>query len=411
MSNIARPANHRPYFLSVTAASAVVLIAINAWLSLAHPLSHLPTATLERGEAFNAISAFKNEPVTPEVVLLGSSLVTAPVMQSEAAFLNHPILRLHERRSRVLEKLLAEKLNTSTSVFCLAVNGAMASDVYLLARHLLFAPHPPHAIIYGIAPRDLQDNLMPGVDTSETFKVVAGLEDTPELLLSPNLSFDRKVDVVAGRIASLWRYRADIRTYLVLRMKKLLEATLPYVTFDKYGETLELKPRKHGQFPEEAKGELRAYPGLALDHLPDRQTCIEYTRRYNPISKAQINTQSNYLEKFLQECQKHGVKVLMVSMPLSQTNKLIMPAGFYQQYREDLHKLCLANHVELLDLDKSPFNQVGTFVDTVHLKPAVSPDFLRTLAESFAQSGACVTLLRNKASVQVAGFSHSKGTY
>lgn len=374
------------------ACALLVLLAVNLWLSLTHPLHHLPTATLERGEAYNATQSFQNMLGAPDVVLLGSSLVTAPIMQSEADYLDKPIARMSHRRSTVLQNLLTSRVARPVSVFCLAIGGEMVSDAYLITKHLLCSDKQPKTIVYGIGPRDFQDNLMPGVDSSETFQVLADLSDLPELLKAKNITVDRKVNVVLQRISPLWRYHSDIATYLTLRMKKLMETCLPYVVFDKYDNQHQLKPRKRGQFPEEAKGEPKAFPGIALDHLNAEQTHNEYLWRYNPLSLVQLKTQCQYLDRFLSLCHLRGITVVMVNMPLSHDNLGIMPNGLYRLYMESLQESCRKYSVSLLDLNQEPWNKSQNFVDTVHLTPEISSDFLLNLSDRLSQTQAAVAL-------------------
>ena len=84
--------------------------------------------------------------------MLGSSLVTAPVMQAEAIYLNRPIERMFHRSPRFLESCLSGELACPVHVFCLAVGGEMVSDAYLVAKQILAKDDKPCAIVYGIGP-------------------------------------------------------------------------------------------------------------------------------------------------------------------------------------------------------------------------------------------------------------------
>ena len=140
---------------------------------------------------------------------------------------------------------------------------------------------------------------MPGIESSEAFHVLAGLDDLPALFAANNFSLDRKAEHSLERISALWRYHADLKTYLTLRLKKTMEATMPWIVFDKYGDTLELKQRKHGQFPEEAYGTPSAYPHVAVEHTTATEARFEYIKRYNPLNKNMIAGEFGYLERLL----------------------------------------------------------------------------------------------------------------
>ena len=49
----------RRILISATVIAFALLIALDAWLGLAHPLTHVPTANLDRGEIFSALSAYR----------------------------------------------------------------------------------------------------------------------------------------------------------------------------------------------------------------------------------------------------------------------------------------------------------------------------------------------------------------
>jgi hypothetical protein len=395
----------KSFFISTTICVCALVIVLDLWLNLGHPLAHAPTASLDRGEIFTATQEYKKVAKAPDVVLLGSSLVTAPVMQADAILANQPISRFSQRNCEFLEAALAKKLDshdpsTSPKIFCLAVGGEMVSDAYLIVKHVL-DNKTPSAIIYGIAPRDFQDNIMPGVQSSETFHVLARVNDLPDLFQTANLTWEQKTNIFLERVWGLWRYHADIKTYLTLRAKKLLEACLPWVMFDKYGETLELKPRKRGQFPEEAIGVLQAFPNVAVEHTSAEAARFEYIRRYNPPNQKMIDAEFEYLQKLLALCSQRGTPVLLINMPLSQFNKSLMPKEFYTAYLNRLGSLSKAYDAEFVDLNKNPWDAEANFADTVHLSPAVSQKFLDQVAAVAAQSSVSIAIRKSNQSIAV----------
>ena len=183
--------------------TAALLIALDIWLSFAHPLSKLPVAGLERSETYQSIAVYKQQQTAPDFVLLGSSLMAAPVLQSEAMYLNEPLSRFTHRDSQVLERALDKRLGVNTKVFCLATGGQMASDAYLIVKNVLVGNKQPSAIIYGIAPRDFQDNLVPGLESTPAFQVLAKIDDISESLFATNLDLTKKADLAIGRIWTL----------------------------------------------------------------------------------------------------------------------------------------------------------------------------------------------------------------
>ncbi len=390
-----------------TLVTLALMCALDAWLSLAHPLANLPTVGLDRSEIFNAVRAYRQRTKSPDIVLLGSSLVTAPFMQAEAELKQAPVARMTERESVAFQNCLASRLGLSPDVFCLAVGGEMVSDAYLIARNEIFSSRPPAAIVYGIAPRDFQDNLLRDLVSTQPFQLLSDVGDLRGMLSSETVSFERKMSLCLERVWALWRYRSDIRTYFSLRAKKVMEATMPWIVFDKYGETLDLKPRKRGWFPEEAKGVLRAWPGVALDHLSAEATMEEYRRRYNPVNAELIAEENTYLRRFLHLCKEKGVAVLMVNMPLSAANKKLMAPGFYDDYLRCLSLECSKCGVEFVNLDDHRFDKADNFVDTVHLTPQVSHKFLEALADVFAGCRVAQALSKDDAALAIDGHNRA----
>jgi hypothetical protein len=74
-----------------------------------------------------------------------------------------------------------------------------------------------------------------------------------------------------------------------------------------------------------------------------------------------------FLDSYLSFLNGRGVQVLVVGMPLTETNRNILPAAFWQSFRDKISSTCTACGAEYLDLSaSSDFNQTD-FCDTVHL--------------------------------------------
>ncbi|MBU6452989.1 MAG: DUF1574 domain-containing protein [Cyanobacteria bacterium REEB67] len=398
--------------VSAVLVAFLLLVAVDLAFGYFHPLKGVKTVGLDRGEPFNASSAvrkgfavdasdLKQGKAVSEVVLLGSSLVVAPCLQSESAFQARPLERFNERRLTSFEQYLKGALGSSLNAsnaevrsYLLASGGEMASDAYFLEKNVLLdAPdHGQHlAIIYGIGPRDFQDNLFPRVDSSGIFQVLGRLDDLPVVFKSePGITFDEGGSIFMGRLSSLMRYRGDLMRVLTVRTKRAIEALMPGIMFEKYNDSLALKRQKHGLFPEEAQGTPLVFPNLAIDHNDWTKTNYEYIRRYNPIDKNKSETQFAYFERFLKLAAANHLNVLVVNMPISTANRGVIPPGFYDRYLATTKDLCKQYGFDYSDLNVEPWCQDKNFVDSVHLSPAVSQAFLKALADSAAHSSLSV---------------------
>ncbi len=392
--------------------AVLALIAVDLAFGYFHPLKGVKTVGLDRGEPFNASSAViqgfskdlaelkKGKPLS-EVVLLGSSLVVAPCLQSESAFQARPLERFRERRLTSFEQYLKSALGQDGRLaaasaqpeirsYLLASGGEMASDAYFLEKNVLSqAPEGGKhlAIIYGIGPRDFQDNLFPRVDSSGIFQVLGRIDDLPTVFKSePKITFDEGGAIFMGRLSSLIRYRGDLMRLLTVRTKRTIEKLVPGIMFEKYSDSLVLKRQKDGLFPEEAQGTPMVYPNLAIDHNDWKKTNYEYIRRYNPIDQDKSQIQFAYFERFLKLAADRHINVLVVNMPISAANRDLIPPGFYDRYRATTKELCKKYGADYSDLNVAQWSSNDNFVDSVHLLPRVSQAFMRDLARAAASS-------------------------
>lgn len=384
-----------------------MLICLECWLSITHPFARLPVATTEQGELFTSLTSIEKEislnPKEPYAVLIGSSLMVAPVVQAESKYRNQIMKRFSERRSTFCEKQLSQRLKSpvqqKVAVYNAAVGGGMASDDFFIGRALLESKNPPAAIICGVAPRDFQDNLVNGAHTTAAFQVLARPADLINLLSNDKLTSEQKFDVAFGRVSKIWLNRSELKVYLGLLSKKMIEKICPFILFDKYGDTLVLQPLRRGAFPEEVRGTPMAYPGLAIDHYDTVKTGQQYMRSYNPEDRAAQTEQFIYFERLLSLAEKKGVSVLVVNMPLSKFNKSIMPTNFYDNYLGRLNAICDEKSAEVVDFNTTAWDENSNFIDGVHILPAKSQKFLSALIDCVIASPLSTALNTDQRSV------------
>ncbi len=408
--------------------AAVLVAAIDVLVGVSHPLAAINTVNTDKAEPYNAVVAVKRamqqdqreqkensgsataSSASRPVLLLGSSLVVAPALQCEAIFTGKEFKRFHQRRLTSFENYLESSLvkeagssaNASSSFvrsYCLAMGGQMASDAFLVAKEVLPASSDATAgtsIVYGIAPRDFQDNLFPRIDASPIFRIFAKAADLPQLFHSePTMTSVDRTSACGERLSSLYRYRTDWQNLFAIRAKRAIEKCLPFVVFDKYYDTLALKSQKKGLLPGEAIGTPMVVPNCAVDHADWQTTEEEYKRRYTPVQISRAEAQFDYFEKLLLLCQERKVNLMVVNMPLSQDNMKALPKSFYKQYLSHAEQLCNQYGVEFVDLNQGQWTNNSNFVDSVHLKPENSTTFMQKLAKLTAASNLSLALKRS----------------
>ncbi|HEY9678800.1 MAG TPA: hypothetical protein V6C76_12375 [Drouetiella sp.] len=348
-------------YLSSAVVALCLLFAVDACYSLAKPSNHKESKfKLEQSDVLNVLKAYRDEPKTPDVALLGSSLIEVPSIEAAALAANKPVDRLTHHRCDCLEQELTKQTGVKSSVVSLAIGGEMVSDAYLLTKRLLIGQRAPHAIIYGIGPRDFQDNLMPGVESSDTFKVLSSIDDLPDLWQSRQLSIENKMTLTLENLSSFCGDRTQI---VAAANSTANQFAAPFLA----KETKPAEARPANNILKFIGGMIA--PGEAVWHPDDEYMLTNYLSRYNPVSRKQINTQLGYFDRLLKLCKEQKTPIMIVNMPLGETNRKVMAPGFYEQYMLDTQKICAANNVPYVDLNSSPLNEKPNFLDTVHLNP------------------------------------------
>jgi hypothetical protein len=365
------------------------VVCVDMWFAAANPLTTAPIANLQRTEPFYAAQEYRRQcqqlAAAPDVVLLGSSVMVSPVLQAESLRLQSPLKRMRHRQCGELAQALnAEGLRVHR-VFNFAVFGCMVSDAYWITKNVLLPGRcqKPRAIIYGVAPRDIQDNILQlsGIPATESFQCLASADDALCVKNTMEMNWTKRLELVFGRVSSLWRCRADLVALANLRGKKLLEAALPWVAFENRLSDGSVKVQRGGMFREEAIGEPMVVPGYGLEHISTELTDQQYQFRYNPLSPRMNEVQLSYLEKLIALCREQEVTLVIVNMPLSEHNHKLMPPALYPLFVDRVASACRHGQVEFVDLAKTGcYTGDDNFVDGVHLSCERSRPFLKFLA-------------------------------
>ena len=94
---------------------------------------------------------------------------------------------------------------------------------------------------------------------------------------------------------------------------------------------------------------------------------VEYRKRYRNIANRDLGLQMHFLQKLLNVCRQRGIKVVLVNMPLSSTNRSLLPPGFYDSYRKSVAGIAAGPSVTFVDLGDSQDFQDIDFWDTASL--------------------------------------------
>lgn len=300
------------------------------------------------------VNEFNNLPQKPTVVLLGSSLVMFPFWSMDKAYDPiHVSDIFHHHKSIVFENDIRSAGGFSDPrVFSFAIFGQMVSDAYIYVNEFLSKDKAPQFLIYGIAPRDFSDHDLPSPMATNTFKRLVKLENLAPYANLYLPGFQDKIDFVMSRLCFFYDHRSRLqqefgkvveRSYIVSGIQK----PLPKVDFSK------------------------ASGFMLFGGMKERWDSSEkeYARRYKDIGDKDLNVQMGFLKKLLQVSKERGIKVVLVNMPLTDTNRNLLPPGFYQRFRNELGQACDQPGMKFVDLGDNPEFTHWDFWDTAHLGP------------------------------------------
>ena len=308
------------------------------------------------------------EPV--DVMLMGSSLVQRVMDEGEATYLNKTVDAINHRNSCELEDLLGAELHRPVKTWSYAIGGLHASDAAVVTSTLLRGEHQPAAIVYGIAPRDLMNNLLAAPCATETYQLMSRLGDQSDIAFQARTTNGEKFDYVVssglgvalplyglhGELAQCFRrqYKHNVDT---IANKYVPVPKNPLATLDQISLHM---------VPEEFEGELPICP-----FNPAYPTCednrLTYLFAYRPFRAKFYKSQKYFLERMLQTCSERGIQVVFVNMPLRKDNFEAMEPGFYEIFKSDVQTLASRYKAGYINMNRPDLFAFGDFTDQVHL--------------------------------------------
>lgn len=325
--------------------------------------------------AWWAVKNFKELKGKTDVVLLGSSLMCRVVNEGDATFLNRPVNALGHYRSLHLESGIIASLPPLQKHHyrsaSLAVGGMNVSDVALLVPPLLVGERKPSVIVYGIGPRDMFDNSLESPADSPAFRLaekITPLGNDIEQICKPSREarFKLAFNDILHSAFSLYRYQDELATSLRRTIKAAVDSFIPKpatsltLAFDTTQKTL-----MH-LLPADVENVCEVKPDDPQHHEHFDFT-NNYFMSYNPFRPALYKRQLFFLDRFLKQCDKDGIKVVLVKMPLRSDNFKLMAPNFYNLYSQDVARLAQVNHATLVDGAAVARFADDDFTDTVHL--------------------------------------------
>lgn len=288
----------------------------------------------EENRVKDLVSICKKEQQYPALMLVGSSVIGLPFsdLTNSRDFVPYYFVNQFN-----------ELLNTTNFVALnMGTDAAMISDSSLLVRNCETGLQRPKFIVLGVAPRDFGDGNRPS--DSYQFKTLAQLKDFFNFHEMYLPDIQEKLYFVYEKSAPIFRYRGYVQHGLAQFLNKFWH--------DESSESVD---------------------ELAL--IKSKQTSADswismidqYRKIYAKLRPDLIETQMNFLSRFIHERQTLQTKLLIVNMPLSEDNRQLLPRGFYEKFRKDLAEVSTKSGAKFLDLGSAPEFKRVDFFDCAHL--------------------------------------------
>jgi hypothetical protein len=394
---------------------AVLLFVATILLSTTSPLHFVRYNKLTPQNVAEIALAYKNKqltsaPAAPDVMILGSSLMMAAVKYCDtkycpdATWANDALkLKVSDfqgyTHAHYLEKLLSKQLGKPIVVFNFSSAACMISDASLILQRAIEAGKAPKVVLFGIAPRDFVDNLVPDLGRTPAFDTLANWQCLPQVLPSQmanaKLAKDSLRDFVLSAIWPFYKEKSNYRTLLadeaskyfshpatLAEAEKMEIAELPSAVVNEAGSgsnnvptgtksegSAQLLPSSSASLTgKQQKENTLSLPndkfgGFASDHI------IDYRNRYNPANYQRFAQEAEQFVQLLAICRQKRIELVIVNMPITDVNKSLMPMGMYDRYKNNVQKLTYEYGAKFIDLDQANVFHRQDFLDSVHTNP------------------------------------------
>jgi hypothetical protein len=97
-----------------------------------------------------------------------------------------------------------------------------------------------------------------------------------------------------------------------------------------------------------------------------KDSLSEYQRRYNPPNFNRLTQELDSFREMLNTCKRHGIRCVVVNMPITKQNKGLLNSDLYQQYIVGISSIARKNSAVYMDLDDQMQFSLSDFSDSVH---------------------------------------------
>lgn len=320
----------------------------------------------------------------PDLVIIGSSLPMAAFGRYDSLFdKNESLSTAANLRTYLDSKYFAnllrrnvlaskgESVKYSRGIGNLTCAGCMVSDAYVICDGLLTKKQAPQTVIFGIAPRDFQDNCMPKMGDSPILQVVPSCETWADVKRARNAT--EFLSRLTACLSDFYRSRRKYRDVLAVTFSE----------WSKHPQTLSAVAAVAAptcavaaKANSESQSKSVSKPDLKQVLEEDLAT---YKGRYNPFNEVRFAQENDYFRKLIKRLSDKNIQVVLVRMPITDRNQALIPAKLASGFGRALAAVKNLKGVRYIEFSPAEFTQAD-FVDSVHLNETGSKKFQDKLA-------------------------------
>lgn len=355
--------------------NTVILALASSYVLEFTPLGFEISSQSDRLDVLDKIDEFPKDN-KGTILMLGSSLGIFPAALADFKTFGEPKPGadkfLHYSSYRYLDQLLSTQAGSPVRTLNLSNQGGMTSEDLLLLKGAFKAGIKPKLVILLTGPRDFLDHQTNKVGESKLAKAL--LVRISESLWNASETATANLETLASRFLPLFVQRDAITKLLTARLKQ----TIAFISHKPYREKL---PPTGGSLES-----IRDEPGSP--EMMEFYTA-NYKIRYLPIDWKRWKLESDALGQIVEFCQQRKVPLLIVAMPLTSSNRNLLPAEFIGKHQSMLARLFNNNkdNAVLLDLFASDQFNIEDYMDTVHLRSCGGIKLAQLIQAKLAQLG------------------------
>lgn len=344
------------------------------------------------------ITDFLKQPQRPNLVFLGSSLMLVPLDGVDADYLNHRVDGSQHHHSAYFEDKFREMTGLNLRSFIFALPGEMPSDAYLIVKNLLNGSKKPDVIVYGVGPRDFLDNMLPSPAATDPYRFLSRFGDISPIADRMMPDWMQRLDFELGKVCYFYGHRADLCTLANQNTSKLIDKILPLpartkvISFDDRRQLLpDFRPC------EILAGQAWFRPSTKADHAIFVDNLSEYKRRYATMKWDTYLSQMQFFADTLNTANDKDIKVVVVTMPITQINRTLLSDLSWNAYRSGVIALAKRKGATVVDLSNSSEFSQSDFGDTVHLHSGGGKKLFDLVLAEIARDNSVIAALHQPA--------------